>query len=105
MNITEAMRAVDEEYSAECVRAQKDAGFGALLAECVYTEYDEIDRELPDYVTEIARTMGAQPGSTLPPMYYQMARMCFRLGMRCQRKIDRPEEPSSVFWRSDQQRV
>jgi hypothetical protein len=75
------------------------------MSEAIGAEYEEIDQELPSYVGGIAQTHGVPAGTILPDYVYQMARMCFRLGMRTQRKLDRPEEPSSMFWRSDQKAV
>jgi hypothetical protein len=71
------------------------------MMETMANEYEEIDRELPGYVAEIALCHGLPPGTELPGWIYQLARMVFRMGMRTQRKIDRPEEVSSTFWRSD----
>ena len=105
MTIAEAMRAVDEEYNQECQCARADPSFNAIMAECIGQEYDELDRELPDYVAAIAGAHGAPPGTVLPGWAYQMARMCFRMGMRVQRKLDHPERPTSLFWRSDRRPV
>jgi hypothetical protein len=104
VTITEAMRAVDNEYSKECLCAQTDPTFDAVMAECIGQEYEELDKELPNYVAQIAGAHGAV-GVLLPGWIYQMARMCFRFGMRTQRKLDNPEEPTSLFWRSDQRPV
>lgn len=41
----------------------------------------------------------------VPPEIFQMARMCFRMGMRVQRKLDHPGEKTSMFWRTDRQAV
>jgi hypothetical protein len=105
MDIAEAMHAVTEEFNAETVRAEQDAAFDSLMAACLNEEYEEIDRALPDYVAEIARAMGIPGGTVLPKYVYQTARMCFRMGMRTQRKLDRPNVPTSLFWRSDQEPV
>ena len=105
MTIAEALRAVNDDYNEECRRMREDKAFGAMCAECIRSEYDELDQELPDFVGDIAIGLGAPPGTFLPPPIYQMARMCFRLGMRTQRKLDRPQEPTSMFWRSDKKAV
>jgi hypothetical protein len=105
MDIAEAMHAVSEEFDAEAIRARKDAAFNLLMTAYLGEEYDEIDRELPGYVADIARAMGIPSGTALPKYVYQTARMCFRMGMRTQRKLDRPNVPTSLFWRSDQEPV
>lgn len=101
MTITEAMRAVSNEYDAETELARASESFGKMMAKVVYKEYDEIDPELTQYVAEIAQAMGVKAGTYLPPYVYQAARMAFRMGMRTQRKIDHPEKASSAFWRTD----
>ena len=101
MTIGEAMRAVSDEYDEEVKRARQDEAFGALMGACIGLEYEEMNTELPHYVSEIARASGVKTGTALPPYVYQMARMCFRMGMRTQRKLDRPDEPTTMFWRSD----
>jgi hypothetical protein len=105
MNITEAIRAISDEYDAEAVRARTDRAFDALSKDCLRKEYGEIDQELPGYVADIARAMGVPQGTELPHYVYQTARMCFRLGMRTQRKIDRPDQATSLFWRSDEVKI
>ena len=103
MTITEAMRAVSDEYDAEMTRfASGDKTVRSLVTACLMEEYNEIDQELVGYVSQIAAGMGVPPGTTLPDYVYQMARMCFRIGMRTQRKIDHPDKVTSIFWRSDQ---
>ena len=99
MTISEAMRAVDAEYSEESRKARKSPEFNRMMTEAIGREYAEIDKELPDYVTEIALASGVKPGTFLPPYVYQMARMCFRFGMRVQRKLDHPDRPTTTeFW-------
>jgi hypothetical protein len=105
MKIDQAIDLVGKEFDEECFRARDDAAFDALMCQTIYGEYAEIDRGLPPYVSEIARGHGVPAGTTLPEYVYQMARMCFRMGMRAQRKLDRPDEPSSMFWRSDQEAI
>jgi hypothetical protein len=105
MTFSEAMELVSREYDRECYRARNDAAFNTLITETIGGEYGEIDKELPDYVSDIARGHGVRAGTILPDYVYQTARMCFRLGMRCQRKLDRPGEPTSIFWRSDQKAI
>ena len=62
-------------------------------------EYEEMDKELPGYVADIARTMGVKPGTYLPPYIYQIARMCFRFWMRTQRKLDHPDQHTATeYW-------
>lgn len=102
MNITEAMRAVSDEYDAEVLRAREDRALALLIKQCMHKEFSEIDPELPGYVAEIAGVMGVPQGAALPQYVYQAARMCFRLGMRTQRKLDHPDQASSIFWRSDE---
>jgi hypothetical protein len=102
MNITEAMRAVSNEYDREAERTGKDHTFHTLAAKCLVKEYEEIDQELPGYVAEIAASMGVPYGTELPPYVYQAARMCFRMGMRTQRKLTQPDQATSIFWRSDE---
>lgn len=101
MTIDEAVVAVDNEYDAELKHAETCDGFGRLMADAIHGEYDEMDRVLPGYVGEIGAACGLEPGTVVPFFVYQMARMCFRLGMRAQRKLDRPEEPTTTFWRAD----
>lgn len=101
MTITEAMRAVSDEYDEEAGMARASESFGKMMEKALEKEYDEIDAELPKYVAEIARTMGVKAGTYLPPYVYQAARTAFRMGMRTQRKIDHPSKPSSAFWRTD----
>jgi hypothetical protein len=105
MNISEAMRAVNDEYDDECARAREDHTFDALMGEAIGTEYNEIDQELPGYVIDIVRAHGVPVGTVLPTYVYQLARMVFRMGMRVQRKLDCPGEATSMFWRSDRQAV
>ncbi|HEY1896727.1 MAG TPA: hypothetical protein VGG62_10665 [Terracidiphilus sp.] len=105
MNISEAMRAVSEEFDDEVTRAREDRAFSALMCEAIGAEYDEIDQELSAYVIDIVRAHGVPVGTVLPTYVYQLARMVFRMGMRVQRKLDRPSEASSIFWRSDQTAV
>ena len=98
MTINEAMRLASDEYSAEVERARKDPRLEALLNSQLLREYIEIDRELPDYVAEIVGATGGVPnGTRLPDYVYILARMCFRMGMRTQRKLDRPNEETSTF--------
>lgn len=100
MTISEAMRAVDAEYSEEALKARESPEYNRMMAEAVAREYLEIDKELPRYVAEIALAMGVKPGRYLPPYAYQIARMCFRLGMRVQRKLDHPDQPTTTeFWK------
>ena len=101
MTIDEAMAIISLEYDDDVGRAKSDPAFESLMSKCIGAEYDEIDRELPGYVHDIALVSGVPVGTTLPGWTYQMARMCFRLGMRTQRKLDAPDKPSSMFWRSD----
>jgi hypothetical protein len=105
MTINEAMRLVSKEYDQECKLANVDPAFDALVSESIGAEYNELDQELPKYVGDIAAGYGAPPGTVLPEWVYQMARMCFRMGMRTQRKLERPNEATSLFWRSDQKAV
>jgi|SRR6516162_2540437 hypothetical protein len=100
MTIDQAIDAVSQEYNAECLRTEDDAAFASLFVEVFRVEYAEIDRELPGYVGEIMAVLGMGPG-VLDPRLYQMARMCFRLGMRTQRKLDRPDQATTAFWRTD----
>jgi hypothetical protein len=66
LTITEAMRAVSDEYDAEMTRfASGDKVFRPLAEACLGEEYDEIDQELVGYVAEIASAMGVPPGTTL----------------------------------------
>lgn len=103
MTIPEAMHWASEEYNDEVLRARADTNLQARLNASMIREYIEIDRGLPNYVSEIAGAMKAgKPGERLPDYVYQMARMCFRFGMRVQRKLDRPDEGTSSFWRPRQ---
>jgi|SRR6187399_2377957 len=104
MTIDEALRAASQEYDEEVSLARRDPGFSELMTQCVSGEYEEINRELPAYVGDIAGALHVE-GPVLPDWAYQMAIMCFRLGMRTQRKLDRPSEPTSLFWRSDKTAV
>ena len=97
MTIDEAICAVSDEYNRDCERAARDERYTKLMRDAIYREYDEIDRELPGYVGEIARASGVVDGTILDPWIYQMARMCFRLGMRVQRKLDQPDQ-ETTFW-------
>lgn len=103
MTIAEAMLAVNDEYNEECRRAQQEHPFNLLMVHAINSEYAEIDQELPSYVSDIAHAMGVPSGTIVEPWIYQLARMAFRMGMRTQRKLERPEERSSLFWRSDQE--
>lgn len=111
MTIGEAMRAVMDDYDAEVERAQREHPFGVLMAACMKREYVEVDQALTGYVAQIANQPSATreamietpEGLALSPWVYQMAAMCFRMGMRVQRKLDRPSEPTSMFWRSDEE--
>jgi hypothetical protein len=105
MTISEAMEAAGWEYDRECAQARADQTFNMLMGRLIGGEYEEIDRELPGYVADIARAHGVIPGTVLPDYVYQMARMVFRMGMRTQRKLDHPDEPTTMFWRSDQEAV
>ena len=104
MTIDEALRAASQEYDEEVLLARRDLGFHELMTQCICGEYEEINRGLPSYVGEIAGALHVE-GTVLPDWAYQMAIMCFRLGMRTQRKLDRPSEPTSLFWRSDKTAV
>jgi len=104
MTIDEALLAASKEYDEEVYRARRDPSFSELMNHCMIDEYEEIDRELPGYVGDIASALQVK-GTVLPDWAYQMAIMCFRLGMRTQRKLDRPCEPTSLFWRSDKTAV
>jgi hypothetical protein len=97
MTIHDAMRAINDEYNAETMRARRDPAFNRLMSAQILEEYLEIDRELPGYVGDIAAMSGVKKGTILPDYVYQMARMCFRLGMRTQRKLDHPDQASSIF--------
>lgn len=101
MTIDEAMRAVSDEYDAEVNRGALDRAFARRMNKAVGEEYDEMDRALPDYVADIARAAGVETGTILAPWIYLMARLCFRMGMRAQRKIDNPGEATSIFWRAN----
>ena len=103
MNIQDAMHAASDEYSEECRRASEDRAFSALLRQTLHTEYKALDEVLPDLVAEIFQSQGWEDG-ILDPRIYQACKMCFRMGMRTQRKIDHPELPTSTFWRSDQRK-
>lgn len=104
MTIDEALLAASQEYNEECERARRDPTFGKLMIHCIDEEYEEINRELPGYVGDIASALQVK-GPVLPDWAYQMAIMCFRMGMRTQRKLDHPSEPTSQFWRSDKTAV
>ena len=97
MTINEAIRAVSDEYDRDCQRSSQDARYGKLLKDAIDWEYIQIDRELPGLVAGIARGSGVANGTVLDPWIYQMARMCFRLGMRVQRKLDQPDQ-ETTFW-------
>jgi hypothetical protein len=101
MTITEAMRAVSDDYNGEVAKAAASGAFAKMMSQVLIREYDEIDPELVDYVVDIANSMGVPGGTILPSYVYQIARMAFRMGMRTQRKLDRPEQASSTFWRTD----
>ena len=105
MTIAEAMKAASDEYNQECHRMREDKAFAALCAEYMRGEYRQIDQELPGYVSDIMLSQGAPSGTILDFAFYQMARMCFRMGMRVQRKLDHPTEATSILWRSDQKVV
>lgn len=106
MTITEAIEAVSDEYDDEARRARKDLPFALLASKCMGNEYDEIDQKLPGYVAQIVGGMSDLPsGTALPDYVYVAARMCFRLGMRTQRKLDHPDQVTSIFWRSDEVKI
>lgn len=104
MTIGEAFRAVTAEYNAECASARRDKTFNEFMGATLITESQEIDEELPGLVGEILTVLEMPPG-ILDPRIYTMTRMIFRAGMRVQRKLDRPDETTTLFWRSDQRRV
>ena len=104
MTLAEAMFEADQEYSAEVLRARQDKALDALMSATILTEYAELDEQLPSYVAHILSSMGWEPG-LLDPRLYQLATMCFRAGMRVQRKLYHPDQPTTVFWRSDQKVV
>ena len=101
MTIDEAMRAVSDEYGEDVARAATSHAFNQLLKQALASEYDEIDRELPEIVAQIAGSMGVKTGTILPPYVYQVARMAFRIGMRVQRKLDHPGEKTTALWRAN----
>lgn len=101
MKIDEAIRAISDEYDLEVALTKINRAFARQMEQALGDEYDEIDRELPGYVAEIAKGMGVKVGTTLPDYVYQVARMCFRMGMRAQRKIDHPNEHTTVLWRAN----
>lgn len=98
MKISEAMKAASDEYNAEVEQARTNRSFDRLIRERMHDEYDEIDKELPEYIAEIAQGMGVTVGTILPPYVYTAARMAFRFGMRVQRKLDHPHAPTTIFW-------
>ncbi|HXA24433.1 MAG TPA: hypothetical protein VNW90_19270 [Acetobacteraceae bacterium] len=98
MNIAEAIEAVTEEYNEECYEARDNAEFDIMMRHAIYEEYQQIDQKLPSYVADIAGAHRVPIGTVLPDYVYQMARMCFRLGMRVQRKLDHPELKTTIFW-------
>lgn len=99
MTISEAMRAVDAEYSEEALKARESKEYNRMMTEAVAREYAEIDKELPNYVAQIAIACGIKSGTVLPLYVYQAARMCFRFGARVQRKLDHPDQPTTTeFW-------
>lgn len=106
MTIDEALRAASQDYDEEVLLAHRDTGFNELMTQCIAGEYEEINRGLPSYVGEIAGALHVVGHHhVLPDWAYQMAIMSFRLGMRTQRKLDHPSEPTSLFWRSDKTAV
>ena len=105
MNITEAMHAVSAEYDEEVNHARRNPRLNHLIKQTVAAELEEIDRDLPAYIAEIAKGMGEPVGTMLPDYVYMACVMCFRFGMRVQRKIDNPDQPTSLLWRTDQATV
>lgn len=101
MTIDEAIRAISDEYDLEVALTQISRAFATQMEQALDAEYAEIDRELPGYVADIAKGMGVKVGTILPDYVYQVARMCFRMGMRTQRKIDNPGEATSALWRGN----
>ncbi len=101
MTIGEAFRAVNEEYNAECASANTEQTFNEFMGATLIAEAKEIDEELPRLVGEILTALEMPPG-ILDHRIYTMARMVFRAGMRVQRKLDRPDKETTIFWRSDQ---
>lgn len=101
MTIAEAIRAASDEYTEECRRSGCEAAFNQLMEATIGAEYQEIDKELPSYVGDILGALGF-PNGPVDGRYYQMARMVFRMGMRTQRKLARPDQATTMFWRSDQ---
>lgn len=100
MTINEAMDAASAEYNQEVEQSKTDPRMDWLIRQVMAEEYREIERELPSYVMDIARAMGVPVGTILPHYVYQAALMCFRFGMRTQRKLDHPGEKTTLFWRS-----
>lgn len=97
MTISEAMRKVSDEYNAECVRGRSDRAFAALMSKLTIEDFLEIDEELPGIVAQIAKCEGVKNGTILPDYVYLAARLCFRFGMRVQRKLDQPREVTTMF--------
>lgn len=100
MTIAEAINAASAEYDEEVRRCQRDSALNELMASATLTEYQEIDQELPGYISEILGVLKMPPG-VLDPRIYRMARMVFRMGMRAQRKLDQPDQRTATLWRSD----
>jgi hypothetical protein len=101
VTIAEAFRAVEDEYNKECIRAREESSFNELMGSVIVSEYQEIDEVLPDCVAGALTSLEMPPG-ILDSRIYIMVRLVFRAGMRTQRKLDRPDQETSTFWRSDQ---
>lgn len=99
MTIDQAIVAINDEYNAEVEQAKSFPDINLALKRRIHDEYNELDKQLPDIVADMARACGLPPGTMLPEYVYVACRMCFRLGMRTQRKIDRPELTTTMFWR------
>ena len=101
MKLSEAILAVSAECDREVDQARSgDPVFDRMMRVTIGEEYKELDKVLPTYVAEIASAKGVPGGTYLPEYVYQIARMCFRMGMRTQRKLDQPDKVTTSFWQT-----
>jgi len=103
MTIEKALRAAIDEFVDESLDTHNDEVFHGLLP-TIFAEDDEIDKVLPEFVADALNAYDV-PHNVRDERIYKLARNCIRLGMRLQRKLDRPDQKTTAFWRSDQRSV
>jgi hypothetical protein len=100
MSIGEAIRAVNNE--PEQHQMVNNPVFRRAAMPVLQRDYDEIDEELPNYILKLSKVLDLIPyysNKVIDSNVYLLAKMMLHFGMRVQRKLDRPDEPTTVFWR------